>query len=425
MSNKNKKLYPSKYKAKNRSYQNFWHISKLTKKQQKWSKFKGKMHSTEQGRPVAKHRLYKTVRPSFTTSKIRNNHGERQKVQYPYTRTFAAEIKSGVSSKKAHGLYSKNFWFFDKAAPIPGVSFLKKAKVLYSLKQCAYKKFQSMLAIQNKKQIVNLFNIVKKKNLSKNWNAIMQMDSLYNSVQRKTAFAYNARERKAAYHSNEYTINGKYYTNKIGVVKAADLFTANTNNSILGNRTAKIAQPSRQMSCVGLRSLRSVVPKTSPFQTVLKSLQKKNKKSSPQVYLYRKQYTRVAKRKKNTKSLFFGERSHCNNVSGKSQKFAITGQISRITAIFALAKLCPAKEEPLSIKLTNFFISYQSFIQFFIYCIGVGCRQVGRHQVLALAFRGSNPLSPVLMNFLQNKPRAVYGPARLVTAYGSINPLFD
>jgi hypothetical protein len=99
----------------------------------------------------------------------------RYKVEYPFTKIFAPEKKrcvpavstmssaqekldtssayqssqkqfskpvflwnyktnSGVFSKKANGLYYKPFWFFDKAAPIPGVSFLKKAKVLYSLK---------------------------------------------------------------------------------------------------------------------------------------------------------------------------------------------------------------------------------------------------------------------------------------------------
>lgn len=171
----------------------------------------------------------------------------------------------GVHNKKAHGLYYKPFWFFDKAAPIPGVSFLKKAKILYSKKSYAYKKFQSMLEIYNKKQIMNLFSSVKKNNVSKNWNAIMLMDSLFLNVFRKTGFAYNAQERKALFHSHAFTINGKYYTKNISVVKAADLFCVNLNGRKIRNRRAAMTLPSRLMLSVGFRSLCSIVPKTSAF----------------------------------------------------------------------------------------------------------------------------------------------------------------
>lgn len=78
------------------------------------------MHSTELGRPVAKYRLFKLVRPRFAMQNTANS---------KTAAVFLQQVNYGLHSKKRLCLYVKPFWFFDKAAPIPGVSFLKKAKV--------------------------------------------------------------------------------------------------------------------------------------------------------------------------------------------------------------------------------------------------------------------------------------------------------
>lgn len=274
MSYNTKKLQLSKKKYKNRGYQNFWHISKLTKKQLNWSKFKTKMHSTEQGRPVAKYRLFKLVSPRFAiqnTAKFKTAKTEQHKFRSREEFFWNRKVNYGLHSKKRLSLYMKPFWFFDKAAPIPGVSFLKKAKVQYNTKQRAYKKFQSWLEILNKKQMIVVFNFQKKQNLSKNWNAIMQMDSLFQSVLRKTAFAYNARERKNIFHSKAVAINGQNVQKNIGAYKIGDIFMTNNNT-----------QPSRQVLSVGLRSL----------YTTHKSLQKKTLRGS-KVGFFAKQKNRA------------------------------------------------------------------------------------------------------------------------------------
>jgi hypothetical protein len=60
-------------------------------------------------------------------------------------------------------------WFFDTAAPIPGVSFLKKQKKFYREKMYAYKTLRNSLCIFNKKQRTNFLNSLQKSSLPKNW----------------------------------------------------------------------------------------------------------------------------------------------------------------------------------------------------------------------------------------------------------------
>jgi hypothetical protein len=67
-------------------------------------------------------------------------------------------------------------WFFDTAAPIPGVSFLKKQKKFYREKMYAYKTWRNSLCIFNKKQRTNFLNshcstgrADQKNSLPKNW----------------------------------------------------------------------------------------------------------------------------------------------------------------------------------------------------------------------------------------------------------------
>jgi hypothetical protein len=52
--------------------------------------------------------------------------------------------------KKALCVIQKRYWFYDNAAPIPGVSFVKKRKALYKKENMSYKNF---LAMFSKKQM--------------------------------------------------------------------------------------------------------------------------------------------------------------------------------------------------------------------------------------------------------------------------------
>lgn len=119
-----------------------WHLSKLTKKQKNWAKFKGKMFTIELGRAVKKYRLFKLARPQFATQKIstfkfkkaeqyqihRNNRRHSVYVNTAVKLPVNAKllVNNGLHSKKRLCLYVKPFWFLDKAVPVPGVAFLKK-----------------------------------------------------------------------------------------------------------------------------------------------------------------------------------------------------------------------------------------------------------------------------------------------------------
>jgi hypothetical protein len=82
----------------------------------------------------------------------------------------------------------KRLWFFDNAAPIPGVSSLKKKKRLYSTKLRAFKTIHSWYEIYNKKQMKTFFGIQKSSKFSNNWNAILLMESMFQRNFRKRAF---------------------------------------------------------------------------------------------------------------------------------------------------------------------------------------------------------------------------------------------
>ncbi len=44
----------------------------------------------------------------------------------------------------------------------------------------------------------------------------------------------------------------------------------------------------------------------------------------------------------------------------------------------------------------------------YIFVVCLGCRQAVRHQVLVLAFRGSNPCTPAILSFISvSRSRAV------------------
>lgn len=104
----------------------------------------------------------------------------------------------------------KRLWFFDTAAPIPGVSSLKKKKRLQSTKQRAFKTLQSWIEIYNKKQMKAFFGSRKNGRFSKNWNAVQLTESMYQSNFRKSAFTYNRRQRNSQAQSGQAILNGAF-----------------------------------------------------------------------------------------------------------------------------------------------------------------------------------------------------------------------
>ena len=140
-------------------YKNMMYLSKLTKKQLKLCK--QMVPSTEQGRPILKHRLLKTIHSNKITT------------------------QNQLHAKKVVRRSTKRLWFFDTAAPIPGVRSLKKRKTLFSNKQRAFKTIQSWLAVFNKKQIKSFLG------------ALLTMESQLASSFRKSAFVYNPQQSKA------------------------------------------------------------------------------------------------------------------------------------------------------------------------------------------------------------------------------------
>ncbi len=292
MSHKTKKLSPFKYKGRGLLlYQNLWHMPKLTKKQLRWSKFKDKVHSTEQGRPINKYRALKIIIPHW----VQNTKAKKKtSTFYKYTKKmttrtidvspavlantpeakhcgqqspgsffarhstgrtiyknsmlpFAQKRKtsfvqkgtsqkvfqqkpklvvrhqSSLDTKTSLSLIVKRQWFFDTAAPIPGVSFLKKRKRLQSSKQRAFKTIQSMLQIQNKKQMKSFFGAQKSIHFSKTWAAIVMMESMYQNTLCKRAFSQNAHQRNALAYSQQNILNGHFVSKLRSVNTIADL----------------------------------------------------------------------------------------------------------------------------------------------------------------------------------------------------------
>lgn len=101
----------------------------------------------------------------------------------------AAEARqyAGLHVKKA--LQPARYWFFDNAAPIPGVSFVTKRKMLWKKENKKFMDIFSMLGIYSKKQMKALFSF------SKNWNSFMVIESMLKSNIRKGFMAVNAQDR--------------------------------------------------------------------------------------------------------------------------------------------------------------------------------------------------------------------------------------
>lgn len=283
-------------------YQNLWHSPKLTKKGQKWAKMKAKVYSTEQGRPVLKQNLFKRISPetgakfgqkrpispaffqsvALPKGGYSNSNSTQKAVLQPSENAIIfsgcqnqVEVakkalfekkyrKTGVERKKAQNQITKRFWFFDTAAPIPGVSSLKKRKILFRAKQRASQTIQSWLQILTKKQMKKFFRTfpIQKMKMSQKWTPFMQMDSMYQSVFRKTAFTLNAHESNALLFSQKRTVNGNFGKKIRTFSGIGDLFllTNTTPYSLLSKSSLQ-----KRETFLGLHKLESFYAKKSPI----------------------------------------------------------------------------------------------------------------------------------------------------------------
>lgn len=119
-------------------------------------------------------------------------------------------------------LFGKRLWFLNNAAPIPGVSSLKKRKRLRRKKLYSFQTFQSWLQVYNKKQTKTFFGMQKNQNL---WNTFCTMESLYQSTYRKSLFTLNAYERNAYAYTEERTKNGKFLKKLRTITNSGDFYT--------------------------------------------------------------------------------------------------------------------------------------------------------------------------------------------------------
>ena len=107
--------------------------------------------------------------------------------------------------KQKSALQNK-MWFFVTAAPIPGVSFLKKQKKFYREKMYAYKTFRNYLCIFKKKQRTKFLN--SHRFFPKNWASFALMDSVFRRSLRKAGFVQNPKRRKS--FLKYCVLNGKF-----------------------------------------------------------------------------------------------------------------------------------------------------------------------------------------------------------------------
>lgn len=202
-------------------YQNLWNIPQVYKKQQNWFQYKSKTYSNEQGRPVQKYIMHKNTNTLWVSNTKAKTYAhssltEKEKEwQQNSANVFVGQ--NGQNRKKALCLIQKRYWFYDNAAPIPGVSFVKKRKMLQKKEMMAFKNIVSWLGIYSKKQIKALA-------FSKNWNTFLVIESMLQSNIRKGFMAVNAQERNTLAQSKNTTINGNFIQKVRSVNSDADLF---------------------------------------------------------------------------------------------------------------------------------------------------------------------------------------------------------
>lgn len=217
---------------------NIWYGTKLPPILAKKSAFGrglGKTLRAEIGRKIPLYRLFKRVsptspnisiknlrkRPFFFSPEARNKKRANfeRRSQQKYQNMFFDPLVSFLSLEKMQRktnpamtiLKGKTMWFFEKAAPIPGVSSLKKHKKFYTEKRNAYKTFRRRLLGENKKTFLTLFENIQKNRkktfLPKTWGPFVWRNSLFGTSLQKRIWRPNPRRRKALY--GNISVNGK------------------------------------------------------------------------------------------------------------------------------------------------------------------------------------------------------------------------
>ena len=177
----------------------------------------------EIGKKISLSRFQKTLFPlsfqfheekSFSLNTEKN--GKSLKFLAQGQQSTFQKQKRRKTIQKFKTITPKKMWFFHTAAPIPGVSFLKKQKKVFAEKQNALKFFQTFLGISTKKRTTRIFSTAtltqKKTNFSKNWRLFVWLDSFLHRSLRKTGFAYNATGRKRFFPN--FSVNGKFRKKK-------------------------------------------------------------------------------------------------------------------------------------------------------------------------------------------------------------------
>lgn len=182
----------SLFKAKKRYslVPNIWYFRKRKSKATKKVFFQKKVFFREIGRKLSFFRVQKRVFP-FPESLF----------------SFSLNISSQMKTKKNSFQTLENqkkrktnrFWFFQTAAPIPGVSFSKKKKNFTRDNVLSFGVFRRFFASFQKKQriqrLLSLSKNHKKRKTPKNWRFLVLRNSLNSRTLRQAIFVKNAQAR--------------------------------------------------------------------------------------------------------------------------------------------------------------------------------------------------------------------------------------
>lgn len=174
-------------KKRNLLVTNVWYSQKENSKQRKKLFFQKKVFLNEIGRKITYSRIQKTVIPFFETkipvSLNISDHVQRKNASF--------QTLENQKKRKTNRL-----WFFQTAAPIPGVSFLKKSRKFSRENLLAFRVFRTFFSRFQKKQriqrVLNISKNHKKRNRPKSWAFLMQRNSQKSRTFRQAIFVKNA-----------------------------------------------------------------------------------------------------------------------------------------------------------------------------------------------------------------------------------------
>lgn len=198
----------------------------MLKKFQIRNVFQKKRFLNEIGQKISKYRLQKTLFPFVLNTSLKNfrkmfknqsllqnfeQKGKFQNIQIqkefkksvfvsPLIQNLEKEKVNRITTKKVKRTKTNKMWFFEKATPIPGISFMKKQKKFYREKKDAFKILQARIGMQNKKTFqkisLSIQNNYKKTFLPKNWAFFVFSNSFLNNSLQKTRVLPHPKTRK-------------------------------------------------------------------------------------------------------------------------------------------------------------------------------------------------------------------------------------